>query len=678
MLSNRSVLFRNLFLVLVLLSLCFGISSCGSNNGNSPSKGNSPLTVLSIVGGNVHVLKTGSNDWSDGKEGMTLETGYKIKTDAGARATITFFDGSTIDLNSDTVISLDELVSKSDSSPKIIKIGQEIGETTSRVVKLVDPASRYEIQTPSAVAAVRGSTMVVQVATDGTTQVYNVEGTISITAQGKEVFIPAGSSSTAKPGEAPSTPQPGLPPGIGTSNPGNRPGQPGNILAWGLNSNGQLGNGTTTNGHNPAPVNGIGGVVAVSGGSQHALALKSDGTLWAWGGNASGQLGNGTNKESHVPVQVVGLSDVNAMSAGYFHNLALKGDGTLWVWGDNSHGQLGNGTTTNGNTPVQLRDMLGITEVSGGYYHSLALKSDGTIWAWGMNDHGQLGDGTIAERHTPVQVTGLSGIIAISAGDWHSMALKSDGTVWCWGLNGDGQLGNGTSTDSHIPVQVTSLSGISAISAGGRNNLALESNGVVWGWGLNANGELGDGTTTGRSVPVQAKVPSGITAISIRDQHSLALRSDGTVWSWGWNGYGQVGNGTTANSIIPIQVNGIAGAVAINAGVYYSIAVSSGTEATSSSSVSPGNPWVGIWVGTVTSTLGFYSGPLTATITSTGGNGLEFSYTTPSGLTGAYALIFTSPTAAASTNGAVVFALKGNAISSVEADSGQTWTATRQ
>jgi hypothetical protein len=147
-----------------------------------------------------------------------LEAGEKIKTDTGATASVTFFDGSVIELNNSTEISLDELLSKSATSPKTIKIGQKIGATSSTIVKLVDPASRYEVDTQAGVAAVGGSKMVVTVANDGTTQVYNVEGTISFTAQGQQVNIPAGSLSSAKPGEIPSAPQPGTPPAIGGSN----------------------------------------------------------------------------------------------------------------------------------------------------------------------------------------------------------------------------------------------------------------------------------------------------------------------------------------------------------------------------------------------------------------------------------------------------------------------------
>ena len=71
--STRSVLYRMFFLVAITMSLLFGISACGS------SAANTPLTVLSITGGNVLIQKTGSDAWITGKAGMSLEAGEKIK-----------------------------------------------------------------------------------------------------------------------------------------------------------------------------------------------------------------------------------------------------------------------------------------------------------------------------------------------------------------------------------------------------------------------------------------------------------------------------------------------------------------------------------------------------------------------------------------------------------------------
>jgi alpha-tubulin suppressor-like RCC1 family protein len=79
------------------------------------------------------------------------------------------------------------------------------------------------------------------------------------------------------------------------------------VLAWGLNSSGQLGDGTTDESHIPVQVGGgslLTDVIAISVGESHAVALKTDGTVWAWGLNSSGQLGEGTTTNSYTPVQV--------------------------------------------------------------------------------------------------------------------------------------------------------------------------------------------------------------------------------------------------------------------------------------------------------------------------------------------------------------------------------------
>src|SRR5205085_492788 len=129
--------------------------------------------------------------------------------------------------------------------------------------------------------------------------------------------------------------------------------------AWGLNTVGQLGDGTTTNRHTPVPVRDLSGSTAVPGGGQHSLGLNTNGTVWAWGGNDRCQLGDGTTIQRFTPVQVQNLSGVIGVAAGDGHSLALKSDGTVWAWGGNNHGQLGDGTTTDRHTPVPVRDLAG-------------------------------------------------------------------------------------------------------------------------------------------------------------------------------------------------------------------------------------------------------------------------------------------------------------------------------
>ena len=113
------------------------------------------------------------------------------------------------------------------------------------------------------------------------------------------------------------------------------------VWAWGYNTSGQLGDGTTTNQTNPVQVNNSSWETSVSGGGLFSLALKSDGTVWSWGYNVSGQLGDGTTINRSNPVQVSGLDGVIAISAGTLHSLALKSDGTVWSWGYNGAGRFG-------------------------------------------------------------------------------------------------------------------------------------------------------------------------------------------------------------------------------------------------------------------------------------------------------------------------------------------------
>ena len=329
----------------------------------------------------------------------------------------------------------------------------------------------------------------------------------------------------------------------------------GTVWTWGDNNNGELGDGTTTDRHTPAQVGGLTGVVAVAGEARSTTALKSDGTVWAWGLNEFGELGNGTTIDWHTPVQVGGwLTNIVAIAGGVEHTIALKSDGTVWTWGENGQGELGDGTRTNRYTPVQvvgLRDVIGI---AGGGQFTAALKSDGTVWTWGDNGYGTLGDGTGVTRFTPVQVAGLTGVIAIACGEYHMLALKSDGTVWAWGQNHEGQLGDGTTMNRWAPVQVVGLTSVIGIAGGVVHTIALKSDGTVWTWGDNGYGQLGDGTTTTRYTPVQVGGLTGVIAVGSGGWDTIALKPGGTVWIWGYNDSGQLGDGTTTDRHIPVQV----------------------------------------------------------------------------------------------------------------------------
>ncbi|MBI0063271.1 InlB B-repeat-containing protein [Bifidobacterium apousia] len=216
-------------------------------------------------------------------------------------------------------------------------------------------------------------------------------------------------------------------------------GSDGNVYAWGYNYYGQLGNGTS--GSRSAPVRvktpdrktypdlpADFTYLQVSAGANHSLALGSDGNAYAWGWNSNGQLGDGTTSYSQsVPVRVKTpdrktYPDLPAdftylqVSAGLDHSLAVGSDGYAWAWGCNLSGQLGNNSSGSAfnPAPARVRDPASPTDksqglqaaqVSAGYHDSLAVGSDGNAWAWGYNGNGQLGDGSTDNKSVPVPVS---------------------------------------------------------------------------------------------------------------------------------------------------------------------------------------------------------------------------------------------------------------------------------
>ncbi len=373
------------------------------------------------------------------------------------------------------------------------------------------------------------------------------------------------------------------------------------LAAWGLNASGQLGDSTTTQRNAPASVIQTGvlagkTIVQIARGASHTLALTSDGKVFSWGLNTNGQLGNGSTTLRTSPVTVSAGSallgkKVIFIAAGDSHSLALCSDGTLAAWGLNTSGQLGDNTTTQRPSPVKVNTSTGLSIISGktvtciaaGGSHSLALCSDGTVAAWGLNASGQLGDNTTTNRLVPVAVNALKGtsplygkaITTITAGSIHNLALCSDGTLLTWGDNASGQLGDGTTSASALPVFVNTANGssalygktVAAIASGSTHNLALCTDGTLAAWGLNTNGQLGDNTTAQRNSPIVVNTASGtsalfgktISAIAAASAHSTALCADGTLVAWGLNTSGQLGDNTTTQRNAPVPVNTTAG-----------------------------------------------------------------------------------------------------------------------
>ena len=304
--------------------------------------------------------------------------------------------------------------------------------------------------------------------------------------------------------------------------------QAGSLWAWGSNTNGELGDGTIVHKSSPVQVGAMTTWATVAGGSNHSVAIKTDGTLWAWGGNAQGQLGDGTIVSKSSPVQVGALTTWSKISiaTGANFTLAVKTDGTLWAWGLNNFGELGDGTIVKKSSPVQVGALTTWSKIGCGDNHAMAIKTDGTLWTWGRSQSGQLGSGAITSRSSPVQVGALTTWNAAAGGSDHSVATKTDGTIWAWGSGTAGELGDGTNVSKSSPVQVGALTTWSSTGfvCGAGFTITVKTNNTMWSWGANTNGQLGDGTIVHKSSPVQIGALTNWGAVGRVQSTGLAVK----------------------------------------------------------------------------------------------------------------------------------------------------------
>lgn len=226
------------------------------------------------------------------------------------------------------------------------------------------------------------------------------------------------------------------------------------------------------------PGDGVREVLFAFGGS--IFAIMNDGTLWAWGANSLGQLGDGTTTDRHSPVLI--LEDVASIIASWgtvFYAgsvFAIQNDGTLWAWGQNMGGELGDGTRTDRHSPVRtLEDVASITSNGSRVF---AIQNDGTLWAWGFGHLGD-GDGTTTVRHSPVRI--LEDVVSIaSPGGGGVFAIQSDGALWNWART------------PRMPLPVRILEDVDVASITTETTrygvpLAIQSDGTLWTWDSERN-----------------------------------------------------------------------------------------------------------------------------------------------------------------------------------------------
>lgn len=227
--------------------------------------------------------------------------------------------------------------------------------------------------------------------------------------------------------------------------------QSGEVKCWGLNSKGQLGDGTTENASQAVQVQGISNAVEVAAASSSACARLQGGSVKCWGNGNVGQLGNGDEQGSSTPVDVDNLSTAAKLksnpNASSYCAVLQGGETKCW-------GLLPTSSNVSGTLYTSPRKMGNYSDViDAGVTGKLGciLRSDGRVYCFGK--YNTIGDGTFdaadvtASKSDAARVKGLDNrIVELGVGKRHGCAVDVAGEVYCWGANGDGQLGDGQFT----------------------------------------------------------------------------------------------------------------------------------------------------------------------------------------------------------------------------------------
>lgn len=132
---------------------------------------------LIIESGTVQVKQDGGS-WTFAENGMLLSQSYSVKTGDNTSASIILFESSIIRLDSNTEITLQEMIQQAETS---IKIHQDSGRTWNSVLK-ISGIDDYEVQTPTTIASVRGTAFVVIVESNGTTYYGVSHGVLNVSS----------------------------------------------------------------------------------------------------------------------------------------------------------------------------------------------------------------------------------------------------------------------------------------------------------------------------------------------------------------------------------------------------------------------------------------------------------------------------------------------------------------
>ncbi|MEG2378165.1 MAG: S8 family serine peptidase, partial [Clostridia bacterium] len=313
-----------------------------------------------------------------------------------------------------------------------------------------------------------------------------------------------------------------------------------NLYACGDNTYGQIGNGTFGGSYATFTAVTFGvwnWITDIVAGQAHAFILSNE-RAYGWGLNSDGQLGNGTYVNVAKPAMQHDL--ISKVACGDYHTLILKKDGMGYGFGNNGNARIGETLPPGTTEPIlkhpnpiyifQSSTNDPITQISGGATHSGILFKSGEAMLWGSNYSGELGVVTPGEYTGTLQhFTDFTDVTQLSLGKASSAMIRADGTIWMAGDNLYGQRGD-ESACFVSPQNVPELTGAVDIKTGERTSIALMQGGLVKTWGDNSTNLLGMPDVKFSYKPKQLAEPRNIGWV---DPSGIAVDSNSYVYPGG-------------------------------------------------------------------------------------------------------------------------------------------------